>query len=298
MTPGLELLVEFVEAWNNKVFFLEGAAAYEEELGKTMQGTFGVQRPRANVSISSLGYPMAFQVLNKLGLKDPLEAVPANVFALWFGNAVECLVMSLMDDYGVPYHSYQKDVDFHGIPGSLDFMVDGCVVDVKSMSPYYFDSWHGKNADEANPNDDRGYITQILAYRQAVGATGAAILAINKQTGRMALTPISVLDEEEYERNNQYTTGGAILKRATKVAEMIQADVTLESVLDYPVETMQHRVDKSRTLLIPSIRYDSRAALFFKTAAGTNSVKTVYDAETVWENVNSFADNVHSRKAS
>lgn len=284
---SMSTLSEFALAWNNKAFYCNDPnPLFTKQLADTIADTFGAQRYHSPVSVSKLYKPMAFLIMDKLSIRNKFEAVPREVTPLWMGNAYECLVMALLHSSEVPYHSYQRAVTYRGIPGKIDFMVttpDGdTVVDIKSMSPYYYNSF------VSFPNDDRGYITQILAYREALGCSGSAILCVCKQTGKMAL--VNINREDDYERAGYLVTAELIEKRTAAIAQLIQKEHTVADIPEYPVEYMVHILDGKTLLMLPSIKYDSRAQLFFR--VNTSGIKEIYDRSRVAANLAQFLQEV------
>lgn len=78
----------------------------------------------------------------------------------------------------------QKEVDVDGIKGHIDCKIDGEVVDIKTASNFAFK----KFADGTLPqNDTFGYMAQLSGYEAAEGTSDGGFLAINKESGELAL---------------------------------------------------------------------------------------------------------------
>lgn len=125
--------------------------------------------------VSSLGKPTVLQALSVLGYKetDTIEGKLNHIFHT--GDLFEALAIAVAK--GRCYHvaDEQAEVEFEGVKGHIDFILNNTLVEVKTMSSQY----HLKFSK--NPNDDRGYITQLAVYSHCLGLSGNW-LALNKGT--------------------------------------------------------------------------------------------------------------------
>jgi len=258
-------LVNFVNHWNSEGFHLPEEATYQINSPKRKPG---------HVSISKLYKPVCLLLLDKQGLYGETRTTGLVNYHLWLGNLVEAFLMEQMELYKVPLDNVQQPCTFEGVSGICDFTVGQTVVDIKSMSPYYW-----KEFVEA-PNDDRGYITQILCYQEALGMKSSAILALNKVNGELALVPIG-RDTQVYVNYVEYFPED-ILERTRKVIDIYQNSESLEDVFVYLPPSTRHRLDIKRKMLLPGMKYDPRAKWFFELKGQyLDEVARTYKEETV-----------------
>ena len=80
--------------------------------------------------------------------------------------------------------SEQKTIEVEGIKGHMDCVIDGEVVDIKTTSGFAFK----KFKEGTLTNDDPfGYISQLAGYEHSEGTSNGGFLALNKETGELAL---------------------------------------------------------------------------------------------------------------
>lgn len=113
-----------------------------------------------------------------------------------YGDLLELMLLFLAEEAGHSVTDRQAKVDVNGVKGSMDAVVDGVVVDVKSASSPAFKKFeYGTLPD----NDGFGYMEQLAGYSRGHGlGTGAAFLAIDKQLGKIALLPFSEDELQAY----------------------------------------------------------------------------------------------------
>lgn len=102
-----------------------------------------------------------------------------------FGHIIESLVLFLAATAGHTVERRQELVEVDGVRGSIDAVIDGVLVDVKSMSSFGF----SKMEREGLGKDPFGYQAQISGYRVGLGSTvsEAAFVAVDKQHGHVGL---------------------------------------------------------------------------------------------------------------
>ena len=86
----------------------------------------------------------------------------------------------------------QKEVSVDGILGHMDCKIDGEVVDIKTASNFAFKKFQNKTLAEDDPF---GYISQLAGYEHAEGTSNGGFLAINKESGEIALYQPEELDK-------------------------------------------------------------------------------------------------------
>jgi len=127
----------------------------------------------------------------------PEEISAQQKFKFTYGDIIESLVIPLAKASGhdVTLVDHTTDWEVHPtskggqgwrVRGRIDMVVDGHVVDVKSMAARSFDRW----ATDGVKADGFGYSAQVTSYQYALGNTAQGyILAIDKEGGKMKLVP-------------------------------------------------------------------------------------------------------------
>lgn len=120
------------------------------------------------------------------------------------GNTWEEALLFLAKEAGHDVKHEQLTVSLGGLHGSIDCIIDGCLVDVKSASPYAFDKYTGGLTTD---NDGFGYIDQANFYLDAlqdhpdlIDKDNAYLFVGDKTQGRLAVTTVPRIhrDWEEY----------------------------------------------------------------------------------------------------
>jgi len=109
-----------------------------------------------------------------------------------YGHLLERVVLFLTELGGHEVTDEQKEIKVNGILGHMDCKIDGEVVDIKSASNYAFQKF--KNGTLAE-DDPFGYMAQLAGYEKAEGTSNGGFLAINKETGELALFKPQELDK-------------------------------------------------------------------------------------------------------
>lgn len=120
-----------------------------------------------------------------------------------YGHMTESLLLSLVRMTGHVVEGIQREVCIYedkisgeNISGSIDCIIDGYLVDIKTCSSNYFSKFSNRGIFKDDPF---GYIGQISAYyyglkREGIPLKGAAFLALNKESGALCLLPIEEVD--------------------------------------------------------------------------------------------------------
>jgi hypothetical protein len=96
-----------------------------------------------------------------------------------------------MEIYRLEVNSKQAQVNFDGIIGHIDLMVgDDLLIDVKTMCNDYFLSF------TLEPNNDRGYLTQLSCY--AADVKHAGFLCFNKDSGVLKFIELDTEVRDSY----------------------------------------------------------------------------------------------------
>lgn len=112
----------------------------------------------------------------------------------FYGDILESVVLSVAEAAGHTVESRQKPLilelsDGWKVRGKIDAVVDGVLIDVKSVTKYS----EQKFADGLPPDQDSfGYRLQLGGYATAMGVKEAGFLTISKELGKLGYYPIEV----------------------------------------------------------------------------------------------------------
>lgn len=91
----------------------------------------------------------------------------------------------------------QKEVKVSGVVGHMDCMIDGEVVDVKTASSFAFKKFRNGTL---RTDDPFGYMAQLAGYEEASKTNNGGFLAMNKESGELALYRPEDLDKPNIKR--------------------------------------------------------------------------------------------------
>ena len=117
---------------------------------------------------------------------------PPTFIKFLYGHILEEVVLFLVRLAGHKVDDEQRNVSVKGIKGHMDCTIDGEVVDVKTASGYAFKKFRDGTLAE---QDTFGYMSQLAGYEEAMGTEGGGFLALNKETGELALFRPEELDK-------------------------------------------------------------------------------------------------------
>jgi hypothetical protein len=112
----------------------------------------------------------------------PLKA-PTHIKFL-YGHLLEELLILFVKIAGHAVSDEQKEVTVDGIKGHIDCKIDGQVVDIKTASNFGFKKFKEGTLYQDDPF---GYMYQLSGYETSEGTNEGGFLAINKETGELAL---------------------------------------------------------------------------------------------------------------
>ena len=113
------------------------------------------------------------------------ERMPPSLFIKFlYGHLLEEIVIFLIKLSGHTVTDEQKEIKVSGIKGHMDCVIDGEVVDIKTASGFAFKKFKDGTLAE---NDMFGYMAQLAGYEQAQGTDKGGFLALNKESGELAL---------------------------------------------------------------------------------------------------------------
>jgi len=177
-------LFRFIDFWNTSREGLSSNDKIVQLYTKAAQESFVRQfmaREYRPIGLSQLGKPLV-EVAYSIYAEEEEIDFPLR-FTFHIGDIVEALLVAAMLSYGLDVSAQQLEVEYKGVGGHIDCMVGGdLLVEIKSMSSTYFRQF------TSNPDDERGYITQLALYSKAVQSAGYSVrkagwLCLDKTTG-------------------------------------------------------------------------------------------------------------------
>lgn len=154
------------------------ADIYAEEIKGSFLRQFHREDDHAPVSMSGLGKPAVMTAMKKLGYAEDPPTVSLH-YLFHLGDIFEAYVTAAMNAWGIPCVGYQRELSYRGVTGHIDFICEefghSTLVDAKTMSHWYFTEFC------AEPNDNRGYITQLALYSKLLDLPEPAWVCLDKE---------------------------------------------------------------------------------------------------------------------
>lgn len=119
---------------------------------------------------------------------------PHTLIKFMYGHMIEEMLLFLVRLTGHEVTDEQKEVSVGGIKGHMDCKIDGTVFDVKSTTKFGLMKF---NDGTLAKNDDFGYVDQIKAYAHAEGDRKWAWLAMDRDSGKLAVLEYDLNDTED-----------------------------------------------------------------------------------------------------
>lgn len=138
--------------------------------------------------------------MSRIGLKnlklwrdyhEPIPRTRVGDLKFLYGDIIEQVILLLAKEAGHSVTEEQATVIVDDVEGHTDCIIDGVVVDVKSTSNFAFKKFMNGTLET---NDPFGYIAQLSGYMHAYETDKGAFLAVNKETGQIALTKLHPMD--------------------------------------------------------------------------------------------------------
>jgi len=231
--------------------------SFSNEMHEALKNQYTTHREFSPLRVSSLGKPAVLQGLGMLGYHDNDIERRLN-FIFLTGHYFEAWLVTMMKAYGMKVVSQQSEVNYLGVLGHTDVIVElngaPLLVEVKTMSDSYFNQFTKK------PNDERGYITQLAIYKHCLGIP-AVWLCYNKGTG----------DIREVEMSD--TTWA--LERANDIIPLLRDTRFVSDVFKHfdapePVPEVFKRKETGMYLIPPSMRWSKYADVFYHITTDKN----------------------------
>lgn len=139
---------------------------------------------------SNYGKPCKRQLWYSINENDvDKEPVAENYIKFAMGHIYEAVMLYLAQESGHSVTQQQKEIkdEETGIIGHIDALIDGDLVDCKSVSPYGYKKYQDGSYKQ---RDDFGYIPQLAWYKQQLGLDRAFLWCIDKSSCAHTLVPV------------------------------------------------------------------------------------------------------------
>lgn len=189
-----------------------------------------------SIRMSAIGKPVCQQQCEKLEVDgEPMEYNLPIKFLL--GDLIEALGTVVLKSAGVVVDNEQLGVTYNGIPGTMDFTLDGAVYDIKSCSSYAFENKFSAGFHALRDSDEFGYVTQLYGYSEGSDLPAGGWVAVDKTTGQFAVCKLPLADNAyRKEALKKIQTNKEILEN-THTLEDIQPQYQVEDELFYKKPT-------------------------------------------------------------
>jgi len=184
-----------------------------------MRDRMGDTKTRNYVSMSSFAEPNR-KLWYRVNAPEKAEKLTPNTYLKFlYGDMVELLILFLAKAAGHDVQGEQEKVEYKGIPGTRDAVIDGRIIDVKSANSrgmYKF-----KN-NALRMDDPFGYLDQIMLY----GATSigddkvtdkenVSFLAVDKELGHLVLDtyPVEHIPSDDQIKTKYMMVNGKMPER-------------------------------------------------------------------------------------
>jgi len=219
---------------------------------------------REEIGMSELGKPAVLLALKKLGYKEDGPTVARRMNMFW-GHCFEAGLVALMRDRGYMVSHTQSLIDFMGVPGHIDLMLSGLVVEIKTMSDRYFRQFSTK------PDDERGYLTQMALYSHCSDAPGLWLIYNKEAKVHSDDTPLRAVYPAESDLE-------AARNRAEMVVSALKEVNDLQDLFEImtppdPVAEVFKGSPTGDYLVPPSMKYTSHKRAFYWIEEGVNKYR-------------------------
>jgi len=162
---------------------------YIEDFGERMKEALKhwatPRKDAGGLRMSTVGRPLR-RLWYDLKHETPIynKTHPSVFIKFLYGHMLEELVLLFVRLAGHEVANEQKEVEIDGVKGHMDCTIDGEVVDIKTASSYAFKKFKEGTLHEDDPF---GYMAQFSGYEKGHGTSGGGFLALNKESGELAL---------------------------------------------------------------------------------------------------------------
>lgn len=180
-----------------------------KQLGELLKDRLSpeAREPKGSLRFSNFAQPdrKLWLTVNSPEKAEPLE--PWVYLKFMYGDVVEWLMMLLIKSSGHKVEGEQDTLNYHGVVGHRDGVVDGVAIDVKSANSRGFEKF---KTNSVNKDDPFGYIDQLSLYVHAdnglvTDKRRMAFVAFDKEMGHVVVDQYLVKDipKEVVERKQE-----------------------------------------------------------------------------------------------
>jgi len=193
-------------------FHYDDASRYSSEMAsRVMERLVGEERS-PGLRLSSMGERCPRSLWASVHSPSVQERFPAHVrIKFHFGDVIEAMAIALAKAAGHTVVGEQDEVTVDGVKGHLDCILDGCIVDVKSINSMGFQKIKAKQV--AEDIFLRSYLDQLDGYLvgsadddRVIVKDRAYLWAIDKAMGHMCLYEHKIRSERILSRIKEYKT--------------------------------------------------------------------------------------------
>lgn len=158
VVPDIYHLIKSKDGW----FTDELAKSFSEMVARRLQTHLNEDRGPPRLRLSGMGPKCPCVLWNSIHRPDLAEPLPAHAMIKYSGGHItEALAITLAKAAGHDVKGEQDEIHLDGITGHRDLVLDGCICDVKSCSPFSFEKLvEGKLISD----DPFGYLDQLDGY--------------------------------------------------------------------------------------------------------------------------------------
>lgn len=140
-------------------------------------------RVPSGLRMSNFGMPCERHLWYRVNRPELAEKLPAAArMKFLYGDILEELLLFLARETGHTVEREQERVEFHGVVGHIDAVIDGVLVDCKSASTMGFNKFADGLTDRV---DSFGYLDQLDLYLNGLGLSEGGFLVIDKTLGKV-----------------------------------------------------------------------------------------------------------------
>ena len=184
-----------------------------------MKERMGDTKTRNYVSMSSFAEPNR-KLWYRVNAPEKAEKLTPNTYLKFlYGDMVELLILFLAKAAGHDVQGEQEKVEYKGIPGTRDAVIDGRIIDVKSANSRGMYKFRN---NALRMDDPFGYLDQIMLY----GATSigddkvtdkenVSFLAVDKELGHLVLDtyPVEHIPSDDQIKTKYMMVNGKMPER-------------------------------------------------------------------------------------
>jgi hypothetical protein len=165
---------------------------YKEGIEHSLRRHMNPREHYTGLRLSQLGKPAVLQALWGMGFEHDGDIALKQRITFHIGDVFESLLVFLLEAAGYKIVDHNNNNLFHetvegdnrivydGVPGHSDIVVESpegerFIVEAKTSNDRYFNSFM------KNPDDERGYVTQLALYEECLGLPGCWVF-FNKNT--------------------------------------------------------------------------------------------------------------------